>query len=340
MVSPGVCLDAVLEMASSFSGDADGNLTEEEREQLWSLTDQVTPHRPITVNWCNQFGGTTCKKVTSGVAKAVAASVKANKASIKADDTMLQKDYAEGAKLHAVAATLHKAEAVKAKSSNDTSLSTKHEKIASDHVKAAQFLDKYRQKLVSKTKGKYDAVKAKRTKTTNANPEGHNQYTHAVGAKVEQHGAGVGEVVSVDKNGKTGTVQVGKYTLKKEKLPDWRPHDPENSIYTKTRSTAPKSATTQPSLPRDGGKTTDHAKHVEDAVIKHGGQMVPMVKVRKHLSDQGITDRGYQDAAIEHARGGSVTGSNLEGRHGISESEHAAALHSGEDRIGYLSLRE
>lgn len=177
----------------------------------------------------------------------------------------------------------------------------------------------------------------------NANPEGHNQYTHAVGAKVEQHGAGVGEVVSVDKNGKTGTVQVGKYTLKKQKLSDWQSHDPETSIYTKGKSTTPKTTTvTQSSLPHDGGKTPDHAKHVEDAVVKHGGQMVSLVKVRKHLDEQGITDRGYQDAAIEHARGGSVTGSNLEGRHGISELEHAAALHTaaGEDRIGYLSLKE
>jgi hypothetical protein len=95
------------------------------------------------------------------------------------------------------------------------------------------------------------------------------------------------------------------------------------------------------------GGTPGPCAHVVDAVQKHGGEynLAPLDKVRAHLASKGIADRAGQDAAILEARkSGKVTGSGLEGRHGISPEHLAAAIpdtgSSSGGKIGYLSLRQ
>ncbi len=62
--------------------------------------------------------------------------------------------------------------------------------------------------------------------------------------------------------------------------------------------------------------------------------------VRKHLEEQGLGRRGAQDDAIQDARHkGMVTGSALEGRHGVTQAEREAQHGEGDERIGFLSLR-
>lgn len=89
-------------------------------------------------------------------------------------------------------------------------------------------------------------------------------------------------------------------------------------------------------------KMDAHAKLVGDLVAglsDKPGALVPLGKIRAGLAAQGIRNRDQQDAIIDKARGETVTGSGLEGRHGITQEETDNALHVGGERIGYLSTK-
>lgn len=66
-----------------------------------------------------------------------------------------------------------------------------------------------------------------------------------------------------------------------------------------------------------GGGKDNSCGHVVDAVKKHGGAFnhAPLVKVREHLTEKGLTSREQQDTAIRSARiGGHVGATASEGR--------------------------
>ena len=74
----------------------------------------------------------------------------------------------------------------------------------------------------------------------------------------------------------------------------------------------------------------DLAALVAEAARLHGGDvnLAPLHKVRQHLAGKGIADRAQQDQAIQAARkAGLVSAQGLEGRHGVTDEEKAAAIH-------------
>ncbi len=77
-------------------------------------------------------------------------------------------------------------------------------------------------------------------------------------------------------------------------------------------------------------------------VKQHGGEfnLAPLHHIRSYLAERGIDDRTAQDAAIMQARrSGTVSGSGLEGRHGIDPAHLAASIQEDASKIGYLSLK-
>ena len=103
--------------------------------------------------------------------------------------------------------------------------------------------------------------------------------------------------------------------------------EPASSTSTTPPSTS--STTTQ-------GEPSSLARLVADAVRQHGGDfnLANMARVREYLHKAGVQTRSHQDVAIREARrAGLVTGSALEGRHGVTPEELGAAPMS-QDRRG------
>lgn len=86
----------------------------------------------------------------------------------------------------------------------------------------------------------------------------------------------------------------------------------------------------------------EHLDTLTAAVKEHGGShnLAPLLKVRGSL---GHLSRAQQDAVIHEARRRQlVSGSDYEGRHGVSPEERAAGIPQADSRgvLGFLSLRQ
>lgn len=105
--------------------------------------------------------------------------------------------------------------------------------------------------------------------------------------------------------------------------------------------TTTKTSPIQPGMRRDA--TPPSASAVAEAVKKVASQhsgLADLVHVRKELAQAGIVDRAQQDSLIDQAREqGLVTGSDYEGRGGISQEQVAARHGKGMGSIGYLAMR-
>lgn len=121
------------------------------------------------------------------------------------------------------------------------------------------------------------------------------------------------------------------------------PEGKATMIHSAADAVAPQRQGSSPRSPASPtvGSGVEHSKHVVEAVLKHGGDMVPMAKVRQHLAEKGVVEKKEQDAAINHVRGKHVTVTNIEGRQGITQEERDNALQGDIEgaKIGWLSLR-